>query len=76
MKCEYCTGDHDGSYGSGRFCNPGCARGFSTKNKRREISKKVSDKLTANGLWQECPQCLDTFFYIESNLENCHIELV
>jgi hypothetical protein len=25
MKCEKCSEDHDGSYGSGRFCGRGCA---------------------------------------------------
>lgn len=45
MKCEYCGKEHDGSYGSGRFCDNKCARGFSTKSKREEINKKVSIKL-------------------------------
>lgn len=44
-KCENCNHEHDGSYGSGRFCNSKCARGFSTKKKRKEINNKVSDKL-------------------------------
>ena len=45
MKCENCNNDHDGSYGSGRFCCAKCARGFSTKLKRKEINVKVSEKL-------------------------------
>lgn len=45
MKCENCNNEHDGSYGSGRFCSSKCARGFSTKAKRKEISEKVSKKL-------------------------------
>jgi 5-methylcytosine-specific restriction endonuclease McrA len=44
-KCENCDNDHDGNYGSGRFCSNKCARGFSTKNKRQEINEKVSKKL-------------------------------
>lgn len=28
-KCEYCGAEHDGNYGSGRFCSPTCARKFS-----------------------------------------------
>ena len=43
--CEYCTKLHSGVYGSGRFCNQDCARGFSTKEKRQEINSKVSQKL-------------------------------
>lgn len=43
--CEYCNLSHRGSYGSGRFCSKKCARGFSTKEKRKEINFKVSRKL-------------------------------
>jgi hypothetical protein len=45
MICENCSKNHNGSYGSGRFCSIKCARSFSTKNKRHEINKKVSEKL-------------------------------
>lgn len=45
MKCEYCSKEHDGKYGSGRFCCQECARGFSTRAKRKEINKKVSRTL-------------------------------
>ena len=44
--CERCLEQHDGSYGSGRFCSSRCARGFSTAAKREEISKRVSKTLT------------------------------
>jgi len=29
--CEYCNAEHDGSYGSGRFCSSKCAKKFSQK---------------------------------------------
>lgn len=45
MICENCEAEHDGEYGSGRFCSSKCAKGFSTKSKRDEINKKVSDAL-------------------------------
>lgn len=45
MKCENCTTEHDGSYGSGRFCSGKCARGFSTKTKREQINAAVSKRL-------------------------------
>lgn len=45
MKCEKCKQEHDGSYGSGRFCCSKCARSFATFLKRCEINKKVSDAL-------------------------------
>jgi 5-methylcytosine-specific restriction endonuclease McrA len=46
MACESCGVAHDGVYGSGRFCSPGCARAFSTKAKRKEINEKVSKKVS------------------------------
>lgn len=58
MKCEKCKQEHDGSYGSGRFCSAKCARSFSTSkdikkikivncitcNKEIEVDKRASDK--------------------------------
>lgn len=46
MKCEYCGKEHDGSYGSGRFCSESCAKGFSTRAKRKVINQKLSRKNT------------------------------
>lgn len=46
MKCEKCGKEHNGDYGSGRFCNSKCARGFSTTEKRKEINIKVSKLLS------------------------------
>ena len=45
MKCEYCKKEHYGKYGSGRFCSEKCARGYSSREKREEINKKVSQKM-------------------------------
>jgi len=53
MLCEHCESPHDGSYGSGRFCNSKCARAFSTSKKRREINRKVSKKLSGRSLTDE-----------------------
>jgi hypothetical protein len=49
-RCENCTLEHDGSYGDGRFCKKGCAKSFSTKNNRSEISKKISATLRKRGI--------------------------
>ena len=43
--CENCSKEHDGEFGSGRFCCQSCASGFSTKSKRKEINEKVSKKM-------------------------------
>lgn len=42
MKCEKCGKEHDGSYGSGRFCSSKCARSYSTSLNREEVNKKIS----------------------------------
>lgn len=31
--CEYCGKEHDGSYGSGRFCSKYCAHKYIAKNR-------------------------------------------
>lgn len=48
--CEKCNTEHDGSYGSGRFCGVKCSRSFASMLKRDEISKKVSATLTGRKL--------------------------
>lgn len=53
MKCEYCNNEHDGSYGSGRFCSEKCARGSSTvkdnsKETKLAICKICGSKITVN----------------------------
>lgn len=45
MLCENCNKEHDGKYGSGRFCSKQCSKSFSTKNKRKEINEKISKSL-------------------------------
>lgn len=45
MICERCRIEHDGTYGSGRFCSKKCARGFATSKRRKEINAKVSKTL-------------------------------
>lgn len=77
MKCENCNLEHDGTYGSGRFCSNKCARGFSTKNKRNEINKKVSKKLKGRNdyswnknpelyIYKLCPICNTKFNSLKS----------
>jgi hypothetical protein len=44
--CENCGKECFKKYGSCRFCSSKCARGFSTKEKRNNINKIVSFKLT------------------------------
>ena len=60
MICETCGTQHDGSYGSGRFCSAKCARSFSTREKRAEINKRVSETLRSQSrplIEKVCPTC-------------------
>jgi len=80
MKCEKCNKDHDGSYGSGRFCSSKCARSFSTSKdtqnelkdatcpkcgKKHKIRKRASEKLTY------CIDCGGNDPTIEREKEKC-----
>ena len=62
--CENCKKEHDSSYASGRFCSKKCAKGFSTKAKRKEINEKVSKSLKGHIAWNKldlvkriCKEC-------------------
>lgn len=63
--CEYCGKNHEGSFGSGRFCSRSCSCGFSTKVKRKEINKKISkalkNKNTKSDVKLICEYCKNTF---------------
>lgn len=41
MICEKCKNEHDGTYGSGRFCSPTCARSFSSKNEEGKTKDAI-----------------------------------
>lgn len=45
MSCELCGTEHNGDYGSGRFCSQKCSRSYSSRLKREEVNKKVSETL-------------------------------
>ena len=64
MKCENCNQEHDGQYASRRFCSSKCARGFSTKNKRQDINKKVSEKLSKPKIEKTCLCCEKVFLVL------------
>lgn len=66
MKCEFCNSEHQGSYGSGRFCNSKCSRSFSSISKREEKNRKISEKLkgrlrTRTLSTKNCIFCNDQF---------------
>ena len=49
MKCQKCNLDHDGSFGSGKYCSRKCAN---SRGPRNDIfKKKVSEKLKGTLPW-------------------------
>ena len=64
MICENCGKEHDGSYGSGRFCSKSCARSFSTKNIIKGQQKEA-----------KCINCGKTIFINKNaSLKTCNCE--
>lgn len=62
MKCENCGKEHDGSYGSGRFCSKHCRCSFNSKKQKIYPTKeqletriRFGSKAKPDG-W-ECPFC-------------------
>lgn len=45
MNCENCSVQHDGKYGSGRFCSKKCSSSFSSNKNKDLKNKKISDSL-------------------------------
>ncbi len=48
MKCQKCGTEHDGSYGSGKFCSRSCSN---SRVHSEETKRKVSKKLKGNQPW-------------------------
>ncbi len=69
-KCENCGCEHQGTYGTGRFCSVKCARGFSTKEKRSLINEKLKkvDKKTHSNT---CVICNSIFTHKRKTIKTC-----
>ena len=72
--CENCKTKHSGEYGSGRFCSTKCSRGFSTKAKRKEINKRVSETLLKPRLIKKCVCCCKDFEVKKQKQKNCSVK--
>lgn len=51
MKCERCGIEHDGSFGSGRYCSRACANSRGTRTK--EVREKISNSLKGTVSWNK-----------------------
>ena len=64
MICENCGKEHDGTYGSGRFCSKSCAISFGNKMRTRssETNKNISKGVKK--YWKEHPATPIEYEYI------------
>lgn len=69
MKCENCGKEHDGNYGSGRFCSKVCARQFSSKSVNhsklktahcKKCGKEIQSKCNSSITNVVCDECKNT----------------
>lgn len=81
MICENCGKEHDGSYGSGRFCSKSCSISFGNKHK---IRKKETNEKIANSVKQyfkqnpkeytyTCEKCGKTFILNNKIRKDRHV---
>lgn len=66
-KCESCNKNHDGSYGSGRFCSAECARSFS-RSKRKPGRKKAKCGWNKKNVYID--KCMLDIHHIDGNKKN------
>lgn len=62
MRCEYCGSEHDGSYGTGRFCSNKCSRAYSSSHRKHRLIIKHCkycgvDVLSKNGISDDNVVC-------------------
>lgn len=66
-KCENCNKEHNGDYGSGRFCSKFCSHSYASNTNRIETNKKVSETMKNKELNHPkkveiiCNNCNDIF---------------
>lgn len=78
--CENCGLEHNGNYGSGRFCSEKCAKSYSTKNESKELKeakcikcgKKIYIDKRASIKTCKCESCKKEY-HKPSDLKVCKI---
>ena len=74
MICENkkCKKEHDGSFGSGRFCSRSCAN---SKNHSKETKAKISKTLGGNGIIKDrLKNCLSCRKKITKQYKFCSVQ--
>lgn len=62
--CEKCNSNHNGEYGSGRFCSQRCSRSYSTSSNRSSINEKIGRSIKGSGnppIIKNCIYCGNEF---------------
>ena len=65
--CKNCNSEHNGSYGSSKFCCIRCYKIFASKAKRQEINQKLSLKLKKPAIINICGFCKNTYERLRKN---------
>lgn len=72
--CENCGKEHDGSYGSGRFCNISCRSSYINKTRIIENNKRSKDSIDkALQSLNICNIVLGNFKLCEDNIKTCKV---
>lgn len=67
MKCENCGKEHDGTYGSGRFCSKSCSCSYNSRSPKHHIGDWICD---------ECGMSFDTRRKMYSHKREVHFSYI
>ena len=73
IKCESCGGDHDGTYGSGRFCSRSCSTRRTWTEETRIKIKSTWQKKYVNTPFEELGIELKKRRILEEQDQKCNL---
>lgn len=84
MECENCHREHNGSYGSGRFCSDHCRRSYCASQRkqfptREELqARNFGNKPAVFGTWKcsKCNKVFETRQLLQTHRKENHPELI
>lgn len=74
MICEICGKEHDGTYGSGRFCSNRCRYVYIGRQTKRHVNNLPLNKKTKDGGWKclYCDQVFKTRSSKQAHVKEAH----
>ena len=80
MKCEYCGKEHDGSYGSGRFCSLHCRKSYiakKVKNRKSGFAIYSTKRKAPYGTWkcQHCGIIFESKNQLQTHIHDNHVKV-